>query len=103
MAAESPRKVAKYSCNLVRPHPFSDKTVAESVFDFITDVVPQVSQAYTSASPKNVEKEKVTWIRFLDCDVNDLLSNPNLRGIEQKGRPLVVALGYKDGVQVWLV
>ncbi|GFO44328.1 hypothetical protein PoB_007083300 [Plakobranchus ocellatus] len=103
MAAESPRKGTKYNCNVVRPHPFSDKTVAESVFDFITDVVPQVSQAYSSTSPKTAEKEKITWIRFEDCDVTDLLSNPNLRGIEQKGRPLVVVLGYKDGVQIWIV
>ncbi|GFR86101.1 breast carcinoma-amplified sequence 3-like protein [Elysia marginata] len=104
MAAESPRKISRYSCNIIRPNPFSDKTVAESVYDFITDVVPQVSQAYGSSSPKGcAEKEKITWIRFLDCDVNDLLANPNLRGIEQKGRPLVVALGYVDGVQIWLV
>ncbi|CAG5121641.1 unnamed protein product, partial [Candidula unifasciata] len=89
MAAESPRKTSKYSCNVVRPHAFSDKTVAESVFDFITDVTE--------------DKEKITWIRFENCDVNDLQSNPNLQGMDQKTQPLVAVLGYADGVQVWLI
>ncbi|KAK0054201.1 breast carcinoma-amplified sequence 3 isoform X1, partial [Biomphalaria pfeifferi] len=103
MAAESPRKGTKFVCNIVRPHSYSDKTVAESVFDFITDVVPQVGQAYCSTSPKTDDKEKVSWIRFEQCDVNDLNSNPNLRGLEQKAVPLVAILGYPDGVHVWLV
>ncbi|CAL1548389.1 unnamed protein product, partial [Lymnaea stagnalis] len=103
MSAESPRRSSKYLCNLIRPHPFSDKTVAESVFDFITDVVPQVSQAYSSSSPKTEDKEKVTWIRFEQCDVNDVTSNPNLQGIEVKALPLLAVLGYADGVQVWQI
>ncbi|XP_059170422.1 BCAS3 microtubule associated cell migration factor-like [Physella acuta] len=103
MAAESPRKGTKYLCNVIRPHPFSDKSVAESVFDFISDVVPQVSQAYSSSSTKTEDKEKIVWIRFEQSDINDLQSNPNLQGIDQKVVPLLIVLGYVDGVQIWQV
>ncbi|XP_012946311.1 breast carcinoma-amplified sequence 3 isoform X3 [Aplysia californica] len=103
MAAESPRKGTRYSCHVVRPQPFSDKTISESVFDFISDVVPQVGQAYSSVSPKTEEKEKVLWILLEDCDVNDLQRNPNLQGVQVKTQPLLAILGYADGVQIWLI
>ena len=49
---------------------YSDKTISESVFDFISDVVPQVGQAYSSVVPKTDDREKVLWIFLEKCDVN---------------------------------
>ncbi|XP_041348624.1 breast carcinoma-amplified sequence 3-like [Gigantopelta aegis] len=97
MAAESPRRGARYTCVSVRPQAYSDKTVVESVVDFISDVVPQ---AY-SGNQKAEDKEKILWVKFEKCDVNDLSINPNFQGSDHKGVPLVVILGYSNGVQIW--
>ncbi|XP_050411358.1 BCAS3 microtubule associated cell migration factor isoform X1 [Patella vulgata] len=99
MAAESPRRSSKYNCTVVRPQPYSDKSVVESVVDFISDVVPQV-QAY-SGNQRNDDKEKITWVKFERCDINDITCNPNLYGGEQKILPLLLILGYNNGVQIW--
>ncbi|XP_070204277.1 BCAS3 microtubule associated cell migration factor-like isoform X3 [Littorina saxatilis] len=96
MAAESPRKGAKYSCCVVRPQPYSDKSVVDSVVNLISNV----PQAYSSG-PKQEEREKVLWVKFEECDVNDICSNPNLRGHEERGPPLLLVLGYGNGVQMW--
>lgn len=42
MAADSPKRNMKLSHNVIRPQAFSEKSVMESVVDFISDVVPQV-------------------------------------------------------------
>ncbi|XP_025089227.1 breast carcinoma-amplified sequence 3-like isoform X1 [Pomacea canaliculata] len=99
MAAESPRKAVKYNCCIVRPQPYrySDKSVVESVVDFFSDVVPQ---AYSSG-PKTEEREKVLWVKFEKCDVNDICSNPNLSISDHTGFPILVVLGYSNGVQIW--
>ncbi|KAK7474430.1 hypothetical protein BaRGS_00034313 [Batillaria attramentaria] len=97
MAAESPRKAVKYNCCVVRPQTYSDKSVVESVVDFISDVVPQ---AYSSG-PKADDREKVLWVQFEKCDINDICSNPNLSAPEHRGQPLLLVLGYSNGVQIW--
>ena len=55
----------------------SDKTISESVFNLITDVIPQVGQAYSSATSTTDQKEQVQWIRFEKCDVSGTLSCVN--------------------------
>lgn len=99
MAAESPRKHIKFVNNVIRPQPFSDKTVMENVVDFISDVVPQ---AYTG-SQKVDDKEKIQWIRFEKSDINDISRNPDFTVGENKGIPLLLILGYSNGVQIWNV
>ncbi|ESO95441.1 hypothetical protein LOTGIDRAFT_117172 [Lottia gigantea] len=98
MAAESPRKTSKYNCTVVRPQAYSDKSVVESVVEFISDVVPQ---AY-SGNQRTDDKEKIVWVKFERCDINDFTCNPNLSGSsEHKILPLLLVLGYNNGVQIW--
>ncbi|XP_063448819.1 BCAS3 microtubule associated cell migration factor-like [Mytilus trossulus] len=97
MSAESPRKHLKFVNNVVRPQGFSDKTVMENVVDFISDVVPQ---AY-SGNQKVDDKEKILWMRFERSDINDISRNPDFTVGENKGIPLLLILGYSNGVQIW--
>lgn len=96
MSAESPRKGVKYSCCVVRPQPYSDKSVVDSMVNLIS-VVPQ---AY-GGGPKQEDREKVLWVKFEECDNNDTFSNPNLYGHEDRGKPLLLVLGYCNGIQIW--
>ncbi|XP_033748515.1 breast carcinoma-amplified sequence 3-like [Pecten maximus] len=100
MAADSPKRSSKYHQNVVRPQPFSDKTVMESVVDFISDVVPQ---AYSGHQKQFEDKEKIQWVRFESSDINDICNNPDLTVGENKGIPLLLILGYSNGVQIWNV
>ncbi|KAJ8312437.1 hypothetical protein KUTeg_009810 [Tegillarca granosa] len=97
MAAESPKRTMKYSHTIIRPHAFSDKSVMESVVDFISDVVPQ---AYCG-NQKVEDKEKIQWVKFENTDGNDLANNPDFNSTESKGIPLLLILGYSNGVQIW--
>lgn len=97
MAADSPKRNIKLSHNVIRPQAFSEKSVMESVVDFISDVVPQ---AYTGNS-KPEDKERIQWVQFAKSDINDVASNPDLNTNESKGVPLLLILGYGNGVQVW--
>ncbi|CAI9719521.1 Breast carcinoma-amplified sequence 3,Breast carcinoma-amplified sequence 3 homolog [Octopus vulgaris] len=87
----------KYTGSSVRPQPYSDKTMMESVVNFISDVVPQ---AYGNAQ-KTDDREKVQWVRFEQCDANDFSRNPDFAHLDVKVGPLVIILGYTNGVQVW--
>ncbi|KAL3858527.1 hypothetical protein ACJMK2_013112 [Sinanodonta woodiana] len=97
MSADSPRRTFKYACNVVRPQSYSEKTVIESVVDFISDVVPQ---AY-SGSSRIEDKEKIQWVRFEQCDPNDIGKNPDVKYADSDGLPIVLVLGYINGVQIW--
>lgn len=99
MSAESPRRVSRSTGQIVRPQPISDKSVMESVVDFIHDVVPQ---AY-SGTGKIDEKESVLWVRFAYSDISDLnlYSDGNVRNGNVS--PLLIILGYSNAVQIWLV
>ncbi|KAK3588836.1 hypothetical protein CHS0354_035977 [Potamilus streckersoni] len=99
MSADSPKRTFKYACNVVRPQSFSEKTVIESVVNFISDVVPQ---AY-SGSSRTEEKETIQWVRFEHCDSNDKGKNPDVQCADSDGLPIVLVLGYSNGVQIWHV
>ncbi|XP_046356113.1 BCAS3 microtubule associated cell migration factor-like [Haliotis rufescens] len=101
MAADSPRRTSRFNCASVRPQAYSDKSVVESVVDLIADVVPQV-QAY-SGTQKTDDKDKILWVKFERCDVNDLSHNPNFHVNEAGGPPLLLIIGYSNGVQIWHV
>ncbi|KAL4223089.1 Breast carcinoma amplified sequence 3 [Mactra antiquata] len=97
MAADTQRKAYRYTCSMVRPQIFSEKSLMESVVDFFSDVVPQ---AYTG-SQKTEDKEKIQWVRFENCDCNDVAKNPDMFRSDTKGLPLLLILGYSNGVQIW--
>lgn len=99
MSADTQRKAYRYTCNMIRPQMYSEKSLVESVVDFFSDVVPQ---AY-STTPRVEDKEKIQWVRFENCDVNDIAKNPDLFKSDTKGLPLLLILGYSNGVQIWHV
>lgn len=94
MSAESPRRTSRVAGNAVRPQPVSDKTVVESVVDFIQDV------AYTTQTD---DKEKIHWVRFEQADINDLNSNPECDPSTRTAPPLLLILGYGNGFQIWII
>lgn len=80
---------------VVPPQPVSDRSIIESVTDFISDV--------TQSNNQSDQKTQILWIRFETCaqmsDVvveqsatDDLLSNS-----------LLLILGYSNGIQVWSI
>ncbi|XP_013379441.1 LOW QUALITY PROTEIN: breast carcinoma-amplified sequence 3-like [Lingula anatina] len=99
MSGESPRRVSRSGGITVRPQPACDKSVLESVVDFFQDVVPQ---AYIGTQ-KSDDKEKIQWVKFEQTDVNDITANPDVSLPSGSSPPLLLVLGYVNGVQVWIV
>ncbi len=95
------------SGSVVRPSPVTERSLLESVAGFINDV-----QAYNINAAANVlsnanQEIQVTWARFDTADVNDLkqiLDNADYvnENIAQTP-PLLLVLGYTQGVQIWLI
>ncbi|KAL1478268.1 hypothetical protein MTO96_016452 [Rhipicephalus appendiculatus] len=95
MAAESHRRGVKPSGLVVRPQAvINDKSYMGSVVDLINEVIPQ---AYTQTS-KAEEKETIQWVRFAYTEVND-----GSRDYNGTAPPLLLVVGYVNGVQVWCV
>lgn len=94
MAAETSRRGVRSIGLVVRPQAVSAKSYVDSVVGFINEVVPQARQG---------EKEAVVWVRFEYCDLNDysLLGDEG----EHNGNnpPLLLILGYTNGVQIWSI
>ncbi|CAM1308780.1 BCAS3 (predicted) [Pycnogonum litorale] len=100
MSAEFTKRMTKASGLVVAPQVVSDKTVMESVVDFISDVVPQ---AYSGAVKCDDKKDRVLWVRFEKADINDWCFYQN--GIQVNGNvpPILLVLGYTNGVQIWMI
>ncbi|WAR01538.1 BCAS3-like protein [Mya arenaria] len=58
MSADTTRKAYKYTCSMVRPQMYSEKSLMESVVDFFSDVVPQAYSGYQ----KSEDREKIQWM-----------------------------------------
>uniref|UniRef100_A0A8C5LSW5 BCAS3 microtubule associated cell migration factor n=1 Tax=Leptobrachium leishanense TaxID=445787 RepID=A0A8C5LSW5_9ANUR len=78
-----------------------EQSYMESVVTFLQDVVPQ---AY-SGSPATEEKEKIDWVRFENADLNDIYRNMEFHEVHSTGNdpPLLLMIGYTDGMQIWSV
>ncbi|VDI22014.1 Hypothetical predicted protein [Mytilus galloprovincialis] len=66
----------------------------------INDDVKSLVHAY-SGNQKVDDKEKILWMRFERSDINDISRNPDFTVGENKGIPLLLILGYSNGVQIW--
>lgn len=100
MATDSPRRPSRCTGGVVvRPQAVTEQSYMESVVTFLQDVVPQ---AY-SGSPLTEEKEKIVWVRFENADLNDTSRNLEFHELHSTGNepPLLVMIGYSDGMQVW--
>uniref|UniRef100_A0A2R9ADR8 BCAS3 microtubule associated cell migration factor n=1 Tax=Pan paniscus TaxID=9597 RepID=A0A2R9ADR8_PANPA len=102
MATDSPRRPSRCTGGVVvRPQAVTEQSYMESVVTFLQDVVPQ---AY-SGTPLTEEKEKIVWVRFENADLNDTSRNLEFHEIHSTGNepPLLIMIGYSDGMQVWSV
>ncbi|XP_069471178.1 BCAS3 microtubule associated cell migration factor isoform X2 [Ambystoma mexicanum] len=103
MASESPRRPSRCTGGgvMVRPQAVTEQSYMESVVTFLQDVVPQ---AYSGTQPTE-EKEKIVWVRFESADINDTSRNIELHEMHSSGNepPLLLMIGYSDGMQVWSI
>ncbi|XP_078535936.1 BCAS3 microtubule associated cell migration factor isoform X2 [Lissotriton helveticus] len=102
MASESPRRPSRCTGGVVvRPQAVTEQSYMESVVTFLQDVVPQ---AYSGAQPTE-EKEKIVWVRFESADINDTSRNVEFHEMHSSGNdpPLLLMIGYSDGMQVWSI
>uniref|UniRef100_A0A8D2L2G7 BCAS3 microtubule associated cell migration factor n=1 Tax=Varanus komodoensis TaxID=61221 RepID=A0A8D2L2G7_VARKO len=102
MAAESPRRPSRCTGGVVvRPQAVTEQSYMESVVTFLQDVVPQ---AYSGTAPTE-EKEKIVWVRFENADLNDTSRNAELHDVRSTNNepPLLLTIGYGDGIQIWSV
>ncbi|CAH1800471.1 unnamed protein product, partial [Owenia fusiformis] len=99
MSAESPRRPSRGGGLVVRPQPMSDKSVMDSVVDFFQEALPQ---AYSGAQ-KPDDREKVLWVSFQEADLNDIGRNPDCRQQSGNTPPIVLVIGYSNGVQIWSI
>ncbi|CAO2644653.1 BCAS3 microtubule associated cell migration factor, partial [Lemmus lemmus] len=100
MATDSPRRPSRCTAGVVvRPQAVTEQSYMESVVTFLQDVVPQ---AY-SGTPLTEEKERIVWVRFENADLNDTSRNLEFHELHSTGNepPLLVMIGYSDGMQVW--
>ncbi|XP_048468292.1 breast carcinoma-amplified sequence 3 [Rhincodon typus] len=102
MATDSPRRPSRCTGGImVRHQAVTEQSYMESVVTFLQDVVPQ---AYTGSSPTD-EKEKIVWVRFEKADINDLARNPEYHEMNNavNDPPLLLLIGYADGMQIWSI
>ncbi|XP_058857320.1 BCAS3 microtubule associated cell migration factor isoform X5 [Acipenser ruthenus] len=102
MATDSPRRPSRCTGGVtVRAQAATEHSYMESVVTFLQDVVPQ---GYISAVPTD-EKEKIVWVRFEKADINDVARSPEFREMPSTGSdpPVLLMMGYSDGMQVWSV
>ncbi len=50
------------------------------------------------SGPKDDKRERVLWVRFESCDINDASLGDGVRG-----NPLLLILGLANGFAVWTV
>jgi len=94
---QSPVTRTRSGDTMVRPQPVTEQSLMESVAGFINEV-----QALHQ--PGQDPKCQVTWARFEQTDINDpslYCSGSDMCGAG--GMPLLLVLGYSNGVQIWMI
>ncbi|XP_039299363.1 uncharacterized protein LOC111052137 [Nilaparvata lugens] len=101
MSADSPRRLSRKGStgHVVLPQPVSDPSIIDSVAGFIHEVIPQ---AYSSVLPGD-SRESVVRARFEQADYNDPSLYPEAGEDCDSTPPLLLVLGYSNGVQVWSI
>eukprot|EP00094_Tigriopus_californicus_P011925 TCALIF_11520-PA protein Name:"Similar to rudhira Breast carcinoma-amplified sequence 3 homolog (Drosophila melanogaster)" AED:0.12 eAED:0.12 QI:210/0.88/0.7/1/0.77/0.6/10/0/1394 len=88
---------------VIRPQPVTEKSLMESVAGFIHDVQAIHHTHLGAHAPNNDPKVHVTWARFETTDLNDVRLLPDSSESSGNASPLLLILGYTQGVQIWLV
>jgi len=94
-STSSLRSEAPKGC-IIRPQPVTESSLLDSVAGFINDV-----QALNK--PNHDSKIQITWASFQKADVNDPALFPEAVEINGNHPPLMLTLGYSQGVQVWII
>ena len=97
----------------VRPQPVTEQSLMESVAgnfifqlnfvqwqDFCPGFINEV-QAFNQ--PGTDPKSQVTWARFEQADINDPSLYTENQETNGSSLPVLLVLGYTQGVQVWLI
>ena len=82
--------------SVVRAQPVTEASLMDSVAGFITEV-----QSFNQ--PQVEGKPQVTWARFEKADLNDQSIYPECMEINGNHPPLLLLLGYSQGVQIWMI
>ena len=103
MSAETHRSASSSSLRseppkgfLVRPQPVTESSLLDSVAGFINEV-----QALNK--PHHDSKIQITWASFQRADLNDPALFPEIAEINGNFPPLLLVLGYTQGVQIWSI
>jgi len=81
---------------MVRPQPVTESSLLDSVAGFINEV-----QALNK--PNHDSKIQITWASFQKADINDPALYTEMAEVNGNFPPLMLALGYTQGVQVWSI
>lgn len=85
---------------IIRPSPVTDKSYVDTMMDLISEV---------QQMPQRSDKKQVhvKWARFEVADINDPKTfSPEVAGAgagNVDSPPLLLILGYTEGVQIWLI
>lgn len=81
---------------VVRPQQVTEQSLMESVAGFINEV-----QSYNQ--PSSDPKSQIIWARFEETDINDTRLFPQNQDVNGNSLPLLLVLGYTQGIQVWCI
>ncbi|XP_055911961.1 uncharacterized protein LOC129945988 [Eupeodes corollae] len=97
MSADSPRRSARGIPAIVPPQVVSDRSIIDSVAGFINDVT-------LNNQPQCDPKDTITWARFeTAADISDTRFCDDWELEGNVAPPLLLILGYGQGVQVWAI
>jgi len=81
---------------IVRPQSVTEQSLMESVAGFINEV-----QSFKQ--PQQDPKTHIIWAKFEQTDINDPLLFPQNQDLNGNSLPLLLILGYTQGIQVWCI
>lgn len=97
MPTDSPKRTARTAPNTVPPQAVSDRSLLDSVTGYINDITLQ-------NVPQQDSKDVIQWARFeTTADVSDVTHGDDWDLEGGVPPPLLLILGYGNGVQVWAV
>ncbi|CAH0561495.1 unnamed protein product [Brassicogethes aeneus] len=97
MSAESPhtRSELRSGPSVVTPQQVTDPSILDNVAGFINDVVPNAYNVLPQES-----KDQIQWAHFESIEWDEA-SSPDFDGEKIIPPPLLLVLGYSNGIQVW--
>ncbi|KAK2173144.1 hypothetical protein NP493_899g00031 [Ridgeia piscesae] len=60
-------------------------------------------QAYSHTTQKTDDREKIHWVQFQQADINSIHTNPDYDAQSVGVAPLLLLIGYTNGVQIWAI